>query len=43
MSEANRRARYYMITKAGKRQLALEEKRWSATVAIVNRLLASGP
>jgi PadR family transcriptional regulator PadR len=39
MSENNRRARFYSITAAGKRQLAAEADLWSQTVATVNRLL----
>jgi PadR family transcriptional regulator PadR len=39
MSEANRRARYYSITKDGRKQLAVEARLWSQTVTIVNRLL----
>jgi transcriptional regulator len=38
-SEANRRARYYSITKDGRKQLALEARLWTQTVTIVNRLL----
>jgi len=41
MSENNRRARYYSITKAGRRQLANETASWARTVAMVNRLLKS--
>ncbi len=43
VSEANRRARYYFLTRAGRKQLAEEEKRWADTVAMVNRLLESQP
>jgi PadR family transcriptional regulator, regulatory protein PadR len=39
MSENNRRARFYGITKAGRKHLALEAESWSRTVAMVNRLL----
>jgi PadR family transcriptional regulator PadR len=39
VSDNNRRARFYSITAAGRRQLAAEEKNWSRTVAMVNRLL----
>src|SRR6266545_2706527 len=39
MSENNRRARFYSITRAGKKQLAAEAESWARTVAIVNRLL----
>ena len=38
-SENNRRARFYSITRAGRKQLAIEADLWSRTVAIVNRLL----
>jgi len=39
LSDNNRRARFYSITSAGRRQLAAEAKSWSRTVAMVNRLL----
>ena len=39
MSENNRRARFYSITAAGKRQLSTEADLWAQTVATVNRLL----
>jgi PadR family transcriptional regulator, regulatory protein PadR len=38
-SENNRRARFYKITAAGRRQLSAETKLWVRTVAILNRLL----
>lgn len=38
-SENNRRARFYAITAAGKRQLTAEADSWARTVAMVNRLL----
>lgn len=38
-SENNRRARFYAITRAGRRQLAAETALWERTVAMVNRLL----
>ena len=38
-SENNRRARFYSITRAGRRHLAAETEQWSKTVAMVNRLL----
>jgi transcriptional regulator len=38
-SENNRRARFYRITAAGKRQLSAETATWARTVAIVSRLL----
>jgi transcriptional regulator len=40
-SENNRRARFYAITAAGKRQLSAEADNWARTVAMVNRLLQS--
>ena len=38
-SDNNRRARFYSITRAGKKQLAIEADLWSKTVAMVSRLL----
>ena len=38
-SENNRRARFYAITKAGRRQLTAETASWARTVAILTRLL----
>jgi PadR family transcriptional regulator, regulatory protein PadR len=38
-SENNRRARFYGITAAGRRQLEAEAALWSRTVSLVNRLL----
>jgi len=38
-SDNNRRARFYSITRAGRKQLAAEAQSWSRTVAMVNRLL----
>jgi PadR family transcriptional regulator len=40
-SDHNRRARFYSITRAGRKQLAAEAQSWSRTVAMVNRLLGS--
>jgi transcriptional regulator len=40
-SEKNRRARFYSITAAGRRQLASETELWARTVSLVNRLLES--
>jgi transcriptional regulator len=40
-SDNNRRARFYEITRAGRKQLAAEAESWARTVAIVNRLLGS--
>jgi PadR family transcriptional regulator PadR len=38
-SENNRRARFYAITKAGRKQLAAEVDLWERTVTMVNRML----
>ncbi len=38
-SENNRRARYYSLTAAGKKQLADEEKRWEELTGAVARVL----
>ena len=38
-SENNRRARFYSITRAGRKQLAVEADTWARTAAIVTRLL----
>jgi transcriptional regulator len=42
-SENNRRARFYSITRAGRKQLTAEAESWARTVAIVNRLLEHEP
>jgi len=42
-SENNRRARFYAITKSGRKQLAAEIETWTRTVAIVTRLLEHRP
>ncbi len=39
-SDNNRRARFYEITRSGRRQLAVEVEGWAKTVAMVNRLLS---
>src|SRR6476659_4764148 len=39
VSENNRRARFYSITRAGGKQLAAETELWERTVAMMNRLL----
>ena len=38
-SENNRRARFYSITRAGKKQLIIEADLWSKTVAMMSRML----
>jgi PadR family transcriptional regulator, regulatory protein PadR len=39
-SDNNRRARFYSITSAGRRQLAAEADLWARTVSMLNRLLS---
>jgi transcriptional regulator len=42
-SENNRRARFYSITRAGRKRLVAEAESWERTVAMVNRLLEHEP
>jgi PadR family transcriptional regulator, regulatory protein PadR len=42
MSEHNRRARFYALTPAGRRQLTGEVTRWRRTVAMIERVLRDG-
>lgn len=39
LSETNRRARFYSLTRSGRKQLAAEADNWARTVAMVARLL----
>ncbi len=41
-SENNRRARFYSITAAGRRQLIVERKQWRLVSGIIERLLTAG-
>jgi transcriptional regulator len=41
-SENNRRAKYYSLTKAGRKQLESETSKWSRLSAAVNLILAEG-
>jgi PadR family transcriptional regulator, regulatory protein PadR len=38
-SENNRRAKYYKLTRAGRKQLAVEEHGWERLSAVVKRIL----
>ena len=38
-SDNNRRARFYKLTRAGRKQLALEESRWEHLVAAIQKVL----
>jgi len=39
-TENNRRARYYELTRSGRRQLEVEQETWERASAVVNRVLA---
>jgi PadR family transcriptional regulator PadR len=38
-SEANRRARYYQLSPAGKKQLSKEQSKWDAVVKTIGRIM----
>jgi PadR family transcriptional regulator, regulatory protein PadR len=39
ISESNRRARFYKLTRGGRRRLVTETRRWEATVRVISRVL----
>lgn len=41
LSENNRRARFYRLTRAGRRQVEQEERQWQQTAALLERFLAA--
>ncbi len=41
VSDNNRRAKYYRLTRAGRKQLQHEEQGWRRTAAIIDRFFAS--
>jgi PadR family transcriptional regulator, regulatory protein PadR len=41
VTENNRRARYYALTRTGERQLGLEREHWERLAAAVGRILAT--
>ncbi|WP_031499174.1 PadR family transcriptional regulator [Bryobacter aggregatus] len=41
ISPTNRRARYYSLTPAGKKQIEIERNRWRASVLAVTRVMRS--
>lgn len=41
-SEKNRKAKYYRLTRAGRKRVARETQDWERTSAILNRFLAGG-
>ena len=42
VSDNNRKAKYYKLTRAGRKQLEKEEREWEQTTAILARFLAPG-
>jgi PadR family transcriptional regulator PadR len=40
VSDNNRKAKYYKLTRSGRKQLAREEKEWNQTTAIVARFFS---
>lgn len=42
VSENNRRAKYYRLTRAGRKQLQREAQQWEQTTAIMARFLVAG-
>jgi transcriptional regulator len=40
-SENNRKAKYYAITRSGRRQLAAETKNWERIAGVISRLLST--
>ena len=42
-SDTNRRAKFYAITSAGRRQLATQRSYWGRLTAVVGRVLAPAP
>jgi transcriptional regulator len=39
LSENNRRARYYRLTRAGRKQLAVEESQWQHLSLAINKVM----
>ena len=42
-SENNRRAKYYIITEAGRRKLRSETREWESQTAAISRILKTSP
>jgi len=42
LSEANRKARFYTLTRAGRKRLETEAREWDQTIEIVARFLTPG-
>jgi PadR family transcriptional regulator PadR len=43
ISDNNRKAKFYSLTAAGRRELAREARQWEQTVAIIGRFFAPSP
>jgi transcriptional regulator len=43
ISENNRRAKYYSLTRAGERELATETANWERLASVIGRVLATSP
>ncbi len=43
LSELNRRAQYYRLSRAGRRELALREERWKSMAKAIARVLRPAP
>jgi hypothetical protein len=41
VSENNRKARFYTITRSGKKQLTIEARNWERISAVIGKLLGS--
>ncbi len=42
VSDNNRKAKFYKLTRAGRRQIERETRQWEVTAAIMTRFLATG-
>jgi DNA-binding PadR family transcriptional regulator len=42
VSDNNRRAKYYSLTRAGKRQLEKEARQWEQTTTVMDRFFSPG-
>jgi PadR family transcriptional regulator PadR len=42
VSDNNRKAKFYTLTRAGRKQIKREEKEWETTTAILSRFLRKG-
>ncbi|NLT68439.1 MAG: PadR family transcriptional regulator [Acidobacteria bacterium] len=43
MSDNNRRAKYYTLTRSGRKQLAVETANWQRLSAVITRVLSAKP